>query len=34
MQIRSGRVVTQIDKEMIDAAETLMEFHRQIRLYK
>ena len=29
MQLRSGRVVTQTDKEMIEAAETLMEFHRQ-----
>ena len=29
MQLRSGRVVTQTDKEMMEAAETLMGFPRQ-----
>ena len=29
MQLRSGKVVTQTDEEMIAAAESLMEFHKQ-----
>ena len=31
MQLRSGRVVTQTDEEMIAAAESLMEFHKQVQ---
>ena len=30
MQLRSGRVVTQTDKEMMEAAETLIQFHSQV----
>ena len=32
MQLRSGKIVNQVDKEMFDAAETLISFHNNAEI--
>ena len=32
MQLRSGKIVNQVDKEMFDAAETLISFHDKVEM--
>jgi len=32
MQLRSGKIVNQVDKEMFEAAETLASFHDKVEM--
>ena len=32
MQLRSGKIVNHVDKEMFDAAETLISFHDKVEM--
>tara|TARA_Y100001936_G_C16073319_1_gene672267 strand:- start:1138 stop:1347 length:210 start_codon:yes stop_codon:yes gene_type:complete len=32
MQLRSGKIVNQVDREMFEAAETLISFHDKVEM--